>query len=422
MPTQTFATRTRLTRAALALLLLSLAALAPARASAQSLSQNDPDRQTAFELFQNQKFVDSLPLLERLAAKYPEDGPVVGRYGIALFVTTQSLTDSAQRKQRLARARAALVRGKELGLGPGLPADLVDNMIASLQPDGSESNPQKFSENAEADAAMREGEAAFAREDYDAALRSYGRALQLDPKLYDAALFSGDAHLQRGEFDQARQDYARAAAINPERETAYRYSGNSFMRQARLDEARDRYVEAVIAEPYNSYVWRNGLARWADAKGVHLGHPKIEPMSSVSPLKDNQTTITIDPKAGGKDDGTSAWMMYGIARAAWTVNNNERFRKQYPSEKVYRHSLAEEADALHRVVEGVRQQTKDGKIKQLDPALAELVRLDDAGLLEAYVLFARADEGIAQDYAAYRKTGRDKLRRYLVEYVASGRY
>jgi hypothetical protein len=70
----------------------------------------------------------------------------------------------------------------------------------------------------------------------------------------------------------------------------------------------------------------------------------------------------------------------------------------------------------------VRQQTKDGKIKQLDPALAELVRLNDDGLLEAYVLFARADEGIAQDYSAYRKASRDKLRRYLVEYVASGRY
>jgi tetratricopeptide (TPR) repeat protein len=420
MPTQTFAPRTRLAPAALALLLISLAA--PAPASAQSLSQNDPDRRTAFDLFQDQKFVDALPLLEKLAAKHPDDGPVLGRYGIALFVTAQSVTDPEQRKQKLARARAALVRGKELGLGPGLPADLVDGMIATLRPDGSEANPHKFSENGEADAAMREGEAAFAREDYEAALKSYARALQLDPKLYDAALFAGDAHLQRGEFDQAREAYARAAAINPDRETAYRYWGNSFMRQARLDEARDRYVEAIIAEPYNSYVWRNGLARWADAKGVQLGQPKIEPMSSVSPMKDNQMTITIDPKAGGKDDGTAAWMMYGIARAAWTVNNNERFRKQYPSETKYRHSLAEEADALRMVVQGVRQQQKDGKIKQLDPALAELVKLDDAGLLEAYVLFARADEGIAQDYADYRKAGRDKLRRYLVEYVASGRY
>jgi tetratricopeptide (TPR) repeat protein len=269
---------------------------------------------------------------------------------------------------------------------------------------------------------MREGEAAFAREDYEAALRSYGRALQLDPKLYDAALFAGDAHLQRGEFEQARQSYARAASIDPERETAYRYWGNSFLRQARLEEARDRYVEAVIAEPYNAYVWRNGLARWADARGVHLGQPKIEPLSSVSPMKDDKMTITIDPKSLGKDDGTSAWMMYGIARAAWTTNDNERFRKQYPAETTYRHSLAEEADALRMVAQGVRQQTKDGKIKQLDPALAELVRLDDAGLLEAYILFARADEGVARDYAAYRKANRDKLRRYLVEYVASGRY
>jgi len=295
-------------------------------------------------------------------------------------------------------------------------------MISSLNPDGSEADPHKFSENAEADAAMREGEAAFAREDYDAALKSYARALQLDPKLYDAALFSGDAHLQKGEFDQAREAYARAASISPDRETAYRYWGNSFLRQARLDEARDKYVEAIIAEPYNSYVWRNGLARWAAARGVNLGHPKIEPMSSVSPMKDNQMTITVDPKAGDKDDGTAAWMMYGIARAAWTVDNNERFRKQYPSETKYRHSLAEEADALRMVVAGVRQQQKDGKVKQLDPALAELVKLEGDGLLEAYVLFARADEGIAHDYAAYRKANRDKLRRYLVEYVASGRY
>jgi hypothetical protein len=133
-------------------------------------------------------------------------------------------------------------------------------------------------------------------------------------------------------------------------------------------------------------------------------------------------TITIDPKSLGKDDGTSAWTVYGLARAAWTTNDNERFRKQYPNEKTYRHSLAEEAAALRMVVESVKQQTKEGKVKQLDPSLAELVKLSDDGLLEAFILFARVDEGIAQDYAEYRKANRDKLRRYIVEYVASGRY
>ena len=107
-------------------------------------------------------------------------------------------------------------------------------------------------------------------------------------------------------------------------------------------------------------------------------------------------------------------------RAAWTTNDFEKFRREHPGEKAYRHSLREEAEALRRVVEAVRQQTKDGKVKQLDPSLAALVKLHDEGLLEAYVLLARPDEGIARDYPAYRKDNRDKLRRYLTDYVASG--
>ncbi|HLM57285.1 MAG TPA: hypothetical protein VK422_14320 [Pyrinomonadaceae bacterium] len=190
-----------------------------------------------------------------------------------------------------------------------------------------------------------------------------------------------------------------------------------------MDEARDKYVEAIIAVPYNGYVWNNGLVRWADARGVRLGHPKIDPPTSVTPMKDNKMTITIDPKAlGDKSGGSGAWMWYGLARAAWTVKDYERLRKEYPAEKTYRHSLREEADALRRVVEAARNELKGGKVKKLDPMLGELVTLEEAGLLEAYVLFARADEGISHDYEEYRKTNRDKLRRYLTEYVASGKY
>ena len=46
-----------------------------------------------------------------------------------------------------------------------------------------------------------------------------------------------------------------------------------------------------------------------------------------------------------------------------------------------------------------------------------LKKLNDEGLLEAYVLFVRADAGIKQDYPTYRQNNRDKLKRYLTEYV-----
>ena len=46
-----------------------------------------------------------------------------------------------------------------------------------------------------------------------------------------------------------------------------------------------------------------------------------------------------------------------------------------------------------------------------------VVRVNDAGLLEPYILFAHPDPGIARDYAGYRTANRDKLRRYWLEIV-----
>ena len=58
--------------------------------------------------------------------------------------------------------------------------------------------------------------------------------------------------------------------------------------------------------------------------------------------------------------------------------------------------------------------------KGLSPALVKLKRLDQEGLLESYILLAKPDDGIAQDHPAYLKANREKLRRYMVQYVITG--
>ena len=402
---------------------LVLASLAPAVAAQNA--QPDPERERAFALFAEQKFAEALAPLEKLVTRYPNDGDVLARFGLIYFMNTIPEADTPQRRAKRARARAALVRAGELGYDEGVPKDLLQQIVASVNPDGSdaEAASSKFSANAEADAAMRKGEAAFLKGDYDAALAAYEQAISLDAKIYEAPLFAGDVFLKKGQFEQAGEWYARAIRLDPDREQAYRYWGNTLMKQARLDEARDKYIEAVIAAPYEAYTWENGLFRWANAKLVRLGHPKIDVQQSVTPMKDNKMTITIDPKSLEKsDDGRAAWMWYGLKRAVWTTNDYEKFRKEYPGEKKYRHSLREETDALRGVIEAVRNQQKAGEIKQLSKDLQLLLQIEEAGLLEAYVLFGRADEGIARDYIEYRKANRDKLRRYLVEYLASGKY
>jgi len=155
------------------------------------------------------------------------------------------------------------------------------------------------------------------------------------------------------------------------------------------------------------------LSQWGDVTKTPLGHPKIDIPTNVQFDEKGDAKINLDASAllGGKDDGSFAWIVYGGTRSLW---HKEKFAQTFPEEKTYRHSLNEEADALRSVV---RVATSDKKAKRLGPSLAKLKELDDKGLLEAYILLATPDAGIAADFPKYLAQNRDKLRRYVVEYV-----
>ncbi|HJU56795.1 MAG TPA: tetratricopeptide repeat protein [Pyrinomonadaceae bacterium] len=396
------------TAACCALVLFCLSILCQPLA-AQSGQDVPKLKQQASELIKQQKYTEALPILEKLAAAEPDNADTQLYLGFALIAQANTMKDEADRKAIRIRARNAFLKAKELGN----TEPVLDAMIQSTPPDGSEG--KRFSENAEADKLMMEAEAAFSQGKLDDALKMYQRAYQLDPKLYEAALFSGDVYTQRGDYAQAEIWYQKAIAIDPNRETAYRYSATPLMKQGKHDQARDRYIEAHISEPYNRFTV-SGLSQWAQVTNTELAHPEIEIPVKVSFDDKGDAKIEMAPNAlaGGKDDGSFAWVSYGATRSAW---HKEKFAKTFPQEKTYRHSLAEEADALRSVL---ALATGDGKVKNLSPSLARLKKLSDEGLLEAYILLARADEGIAQDHPAYLKQNRDKLRRYFVEYVLGG--
>ena len=373
-----------------------------------TLAQSPTDRETAFKLYDQNKFTDAVPLLEKLANANPSDVVVLSRLGFALYATSTVIKDPDARKRARARARNILERAQALGDNSVLTKVTVDNLTLH------EDDNVTFSQLQAADRAMQEGEAAFVRGDFKSAIEHYDRALAADPNLYEAALYKGDVYFKSDQQEKAGEWFARAIKINPDRETAYRYWGDSLMKQGKSDEAREKFIEAFVAEPY-SRLARNGFVQWANEKKVLLAHPQIDIPTNVTTMKDGKVTINLDPstlKESG--DGSGAWMMYGLSRASWATGE---FAKEYPNEKAYRHSLKEEASALRAVIASVRIQQKEKKISQLNPSLARLIMLEDDGLLEPYILMARPDQGIAQDYSAFRRANIEKLRRYVVEYV-----
>jgi len=364
----------------------------------------DPERRRAFELYDANNLTAALPLLEKLATANPNDVAVLSRLGFAIYAGSSTEKDPAARNRLRQRARDTLLRARSLGDN----SNLTNMALDALESPDSTNVP--FSRIQAAEAAIREGEAAFVRGDMDQAIAAYKRALESDPRLYDAALYAGDAEFKKAHnssdpnfrndhFNAAGVWFAKAISINPNRETAYRYWGDALDAQGKMVEARDKFVEAIIADPYNrnTYV---GLTQWAQRHKAQLGHPKIEPPSATT--------------APNSADGSSNWTAYSATRAAWLKTE---FFKNYPAEKEYRHSLKEEASALSAVAAACARDLQAGKVKTLEPSLTILVKLAQDGFLEAYVLFARPDQGIARDYAAYRAVAREKLKQYWLNVV-----
>ena len=380
---------------------------------AQSNGVDPALKEQAYELYKVGKFEDALPLFEKLNAQKPGDPAILEGYSYCVLEHAATLADPSERKATRVKARKLAVEAQSAGDKSNLLG-----IILSLPEDGSEA---AFSASSDVDAAMRAGEAAFAKGDYDAALLQYQKALVLDPKEYDAALYMGDVYYKKGSHEDAGRWYLRAVEINPNRETAYRYWGDDLMAQGRANDAKTKFVQAIVAAPYDKRSWM-GLMQWAQKQKVGLAHPAINPPGKVEDKgKDangkGQINITIDPSMLGdntKHDGTDAWFIYTLSKATW---HGERFQKEFPTEKQYRHTLAEEVDGYQLVVNQVRDELKEKKIKKLDPALTDLVKLSDEGLLEPFVLISKADSGIAVDYPPYRDAHRDKIAQYINEWI-----
>ena len=392
---------------------LSMVCLALALALTPSLSAQTEDsyqsrRTQAFALYDSNKLVDALPLLEKLHAEKPEDIAVLERLSFATLARSATLNDASERKQERAQARKFADEAKAAGDNSNLI-----KIVLAIPEDGGE---MAFAGTAEVQAAMQDGEAAFAKGDMDGAVAAYARALALDPHQYDAALFTGDVYFKKRDHEQADKWFARAVEIDPNRETGHRYWGDNLVAEGRASEAKEQFVSAIVAEPYDQRSWM-GLSQWAKSQKLMLGHPRIVSPNQIEDKGTNQTNITIDPSTmlpNAKKDGTDAWFSYTLFRAVW---HGEKFQKEFPAEKEYRHSLPEEVDGFQGVVDRVKEKIKKKEIQQLDPALGILVKLSDEGLLEPYILISRADKGISQDYPAYRDAHREKVRQYITEWI-----
>lgn len=373
------------------------------------LAQDD-EAPRANALFTAGKRPEALPLYQDLAKNHPNEMLYFERLADCLGAESAQLSDAAQIKAVRTRMRDAAKRAVELG-----DTAEIMKIMANIDPN----EPLYSGLSGAGKTLLAEAEKAYSAGDFPAAMAKYTAAAEADPKLYEAPLFAGDTAFVQEDLKAAAAWFARAIAIDPDRETAYRYWGDAIMKFGNDPvAAREKFIDAIVADPYNKLAWQ-GIKQWAQAEKAVVLEPKIDRPAApvVDPKNSKNITINIDPDSidDKKHPGSAAWLGYSMARANY---RNDQYKKDFPDAKEYRHTLKEEDSALSLVATMNKELKK--KPGDLDESLRNLVELNDAGMLDCWILINGADDGIAQDYDGYRKEHRQLLHDYLDRFVVHG--
>jgi tetratricopeptide (TPR) repeat protein len=364
------------------------------------------ERQKASELFEQGKRLEALPLLEELVKNNPKDDQMLVALAACLVEHAATVTDQAAAGKERLRARDLLDQAWRLGNHSTLAMNLSD-LLKKLPESGAVS----FSNNPEVEKVMEAGENAFSRRDFDEAVKDYSKALELDPKNYSAVLFIGNSYDKQNQFTKGAEWYERAIQLDPDIETGYRYYADMLAREGDMAKARTMLIRAAVAEPYNQLVWRE-LHAWASINHTQINEVFV---TVPAPIQYQRSDYREAPET------STVWQAYRTVIASW--QKGDEFKKHFPGEKNYRHSLPEEADALRAAAKVAKSVASDPKTAALisdNPSLSLLLKLYDAGLIEPYVLFSLGDSGIAKDYATYRAKNRNKEEEYLGKFVVPG--
>jgi Flp pilus assembly protein TadD len=384
------------------------------KAQTQKASPSRVKRRQALDLFEQGKRLEALPLLEELSQLNPKDDELLVDLAACLVRHAATLDDQQAAANERFRAKKLVQQALDLGNTSPLAQNL-HQLLGQLPANGE----IKFSDNPSIEQAMVAGEAAFSRRDFPEALKNYAKALELDPRNYPAVLFTGNTYHRQNDFAKAAEWYQRAIQLDPNVETAYRYYAEMLVKRGDMAKARTMFIQAAVAEPYNRMVWRD-LWGWAGLNQTKLDFAYAgvlpEPKEPRPQIDEPLFKVEVfPPRPRNLSDASRA---YHSVRSAW--KDGGRFKRHFPEEADYRHSLAEETDALNAEIRSLESLTRDIDTAELvneNGSLRLLLKFHESGVLEPYVLFRLADEGIAKDYSAYRAEHRDKLEEYLDKFV-----
>jgi tetratricopeptide (TPR) repeat protein len=284
---------------------------------------------------------------------------------------------------------------------------------------------------------FKEAESSLAAGRLPQAADAYAKGLALSPEYGPGWVNAGDVQFVRKDYAGALGFYRKALALDPSLAQAHHFAADSLFKLGRLSEAEDEYVQALIYEPSYEEVWRS-LEIVGPKAGLTVHRPVIPiPAGAIGENVDGKVEIGVaDPE----------WLPYLNCKAVW--RHEDAFRKakvaavpqRYSrsltiSGTTYPWSVTEEAECLRGYVAGnlsaIEARLKEQgagsgqaaevsreKVLAAAPELVRtLVQVEDADLLDGFILFALFGQRCPMAVALFSDAERSQMERFIRKFV-----
>jgi tetratricopeptide (TPR) repeat protein len=296
---------------------------------------------------------------------------------------------------------------------------------------------QKWEPTAKAAPFFAAAESSLAKGRLQEAADAYAKGLALSPEYGPGWVNAGDAQFARKDYAGALGFYRKALALDPSLAQAHHFAADSLFKLGRLSEAEDEYVQALVYEPSYDEVW-NALEIVGPKAGFRVHRPAIStPAGAVGDNVDGKVEIGVaDPE----------WLQYLSCKAVWRHEDDYRKAKLAAAPQRYARSLtiagttypwsvAEEAECLHAYVVGNLSATEARlkehgvgsgqaagvsreKVLAAAPELVRtLVQVEDADLLDGFILFALFGQRCPMALALFSDAERSQMERFVRKFV-----
>ncbi len=113
---------------------------------------------------------------------------------------------------------------------------------------------------------FHEGNEKYAAGDFDGAIESYDKAIELEPNSAETYNNRGVAWRKKKEYDKAIADYNKAIELKPDYAEAYNNRGVAWKKKKKYDKAIEDYNKAIELEPNDASAYNNRGAAWIEKK------------------------------------------------------------------------------------------------------------------------------------------------------------